>query len=136
MAVIATDSTRFSGVIKYEFQPELGYCREAVVLNDTAQTLKVGAVLGKVTATGKYKLSLSGASDGSQTPVAVYIADVNGLSRDLVLANGVDTKVLVIARGPAIVADAGLQLGTGHTTASVKAALLALTPPVLVETAI
>lgn len=30
-----------------------------------------GAVLGKITATGKYILSLSGASDGSQTPACI-----------------------------------------------------------------
>lgn len=134
MSVIATDSTRFSGVVKYEFEPATAFCRESVTLNDSAQTLKVGAVLGKVTATGKYRLCLSASSDGSQTPAAILLADVNGNSGDITLAANTDTKAIVLVRGPAIVADAGLQLGTGITAAAVKTALAAAN--VLVETAI
>lgn len=134
MAVFATDSTRFSAVVKYELEPQLALCRESVVLNDTAQTLKVGAVLGKVTATGKYRLSLSASADGSQTPVAILIADVQGSSTDIVLANATDTKALVLARGPAIVADAALQLGTGITAAAAKSALADI--GIIVETAV
>ena len=37
----------------------------------SGQNLARGAVLGKITASGKYILSLSGAADGSQTPDAV-----------------------------------------------------------------
>jgi hypothetical protein len=136
MAVIATDSTRFSAVVKYEFEPQLSYCRESIVLNDTAQTIKVGTVLGKVTANGKYKVCLSAAGDGSQTPAAIYIMDGSGLSGDLVLANATDTKAIALVRGPAILADAGLTLGTGTTSGAVKTAFAALTPPVLVETAV
>ena len=136
MTVFATDSTRFSGVVKYEDEPQTGYSRESVTLNDTAGVVyKVGAVLGKVTATGKYKLSASAAGDGSQTPVAVLIADGLGLSGD-VTATGSDQRVLVLARGEAIVADSGLQLGTGHTVSSVRTAFAALNPPILVETAV
>jgi hypothetical protein len=134
MAVIATDSTRFSAVVKYEFEPQLSICRESVVINDTAQTLKVGAVLGKVTATGKYRLCLSASADGSQTPAAILIADGLGHSGDITLANATDTKAIVLVRGPAIVADAGLQLGTGTTLAAVKTALEP--KGILVETAV
>lgn len=134
MSVIATESTRFSGVVKYEFEPATAFCRESIVINDSAQTLKVGAVLGKVTATGKYRLCLSASADGSQTPAAILLADVNGNSGDITLTANTDTKAIVLVRGPAIVADAGLQLGTGITTAAVKTALAAAN--VLVETAI
>lgn len=134
MAVFATDSTRFSAVVKYELEPQLSICRESIIINDGAQTLKVGAVLGKVTATGKYKLALSAAVDGSQTPVAVLIADVQGSSKDIVLAAATDTKALVLARGPVIVADAALQLGTGITAAAAKTALAAV--GITVETAV
>lgn len=133
MAVIATDSTRFSAVVKHEYEPASGICRESVVLNDTAQTLKVGTVLGKVTATGKYRVALSASADGSQTPVAVLIADYLGNSNDIVLANATDTKALVLARGPAIVADAALVLGTGITAGAAKTALAAV--GIIVETA-
>lgn len=137
MAVFATDTgIRFSAVVKHEYQPEFSYCREAVVINDSAQTLKVGAVLGKVTATGKYKLALSASSDGSQTPSAVYIADGQGLSQDLVLAATTDTNAIVLVRGPVMLAGENLQLGTGITLAAAKAAFLTATPPMLVVTAI
>lgn len=47
MSVIATDSTRFSAVVKYEFEPQLSLCREVLTVNDAAATLRPGAVLGK-----------------------------------------------------------------------------------------
>lgn len=136
MPVIATDTNRYSEVVKFEFEPSIGYTREAAVINDVAATLKVGTVLGKVTATGKYKVALSAASDGSQNPVAVLIADGNGVSNDLVVPANTDTRCLILARGPAIVADSALTLGTGITAAAAKAALQALNPPVLVDTAL
>lgn len=134
MAIFATDSTRFSAVVKYELEPQLSICRESVIINDAAQTLRVGAVLGKVTATGKYKLATSAAVDGSQTPVAVLVIDGLGLSKDIVLAANTDTKAIVMARGPVIVADAALQLGTGITAAAAKTALAAV--GITVETAV
>lgn len=133
MPVISTSSPSFSNVVKSEFAPELGYCREQVVINDTAQTIKVGTVLGKITASGKYRVALSASADGSQTPVAVYIGNGIGESSDLVLPAATDTFAFVLARGPAIVADTGLTLGTGITAAAAKAGLQALNPPVLVE---
>jgi hypothetical protein len=136
MPVISTDTNRYSDVVAFEFEPASGYCRESVVINDVAATLKIGTVLGKVTATGKYKVALSAASDGSQTPVAVLIADSNGLSRDLVVPAATDTKALVIARGPVKLKDSGLTLGTGITASAAKTALAALNAPVLVDPAL
>lgn len=136
MAVIATDSTRFSEVVAYELEPQLGVCRESVVLNDpgAASTYRVGAVLGKITATGKYRLALSASVDGSQTPVAVLIADGLGLSGDMAVASATDTKALVLARGPVIVKDVALQLGTGITAGAAKTALAAV--GIIVEAAV
>jgi Bacteriophage lambda head decoration protein D len=136
MPVIATDTNRYSEVVKFEFEPSIGYTRESAVINDVAATLKVGTVLGKVTATGKYKVALSAAVDGSQTPVAILIADGNGVSNDLVVPANTDTRCLVLARGPALVADSALTLGTGITAAAARTALAALNPPVLVDTAL
>lgn len=133
MAVFATDSTRFSAVVKHEYEPQLSYCREAVTLNDTAQTLKVGTVLGKITATGKYRVSLSASNDGSQTPAAVLIANYLGESTDIALANATDTKALVLVRGPVILAGEALTLGTGITLGATRTAFTAL--GMLVETA-
>lgn len=137
MAVFATDSTRLSGVVKYEFDPQIAFCRESIVINDpAADTYKVGAVLGKITASGKYRLAKSASADGSQTPAAVYIADGLGLSTDLAVAAATDVKALALVRGPVILSDAGLSLGTGTTLAAVKTAFLALSPAMLVETAV
>lgn len=137
MAILATESTRLSAVVKYEFEPNTGFCRESVVINDpSAGTYKVGAVLGKITASGKYRLALSASADGSQTPAAVYIADGLGLSCDLTVAAATDTKAIALVRGPVILSDAGLQLGAGTTTAAVKTAFAALSPAMLVETAV
>ena len=134
MAVFATDSTRFSALVKHEYEPTSGICRESIVINDAAATLRVGAVLGKVTATGKYKLALSAAVDGSQNPAAVLIADGLGLSTDITLVAATDTKALVLVRGPVIVADAALQLGTGITAGAAATALKAL--GIIVEVAV
>lgn len=46
MAIIATDSTRFSGVVNREYDPASGFCRDALVYNGAAVQLNVGAVLG------------------------------------------------------------------------------------------
>jgi hypothetical protein len=134
MAVFATDSTRFSAVVKFELEPQLALCRESIVINDAADTLRVGAVMGKVTATGKWKLAKSAAVDGSQTPAGILIINGLGSSTDIVLAANTDTKAVVLARGPVIVADAALQLGTGTTLAAATTALKAL--GILVEVAV
>jgi hypothetical protein len=43
----------------------------------TGQNLKLGSVLGRVTASGQYKLVNSAADDGSQEPYCVLMEDVN-----------------------------------------------------------
>lgn len=50
----------------------------------SGQTLSRGAVLGKVTATGKVVLSMSAAADGSQTPYAILAEDVDASAADQV----------------------------------------------------
>ena len=107
MTIIAQDSQRYSSVVKYEVEPSLAITREVVVVNDAAKTLKLGMLLGKVTATGKYKESVQSASDGSQNPVAVVIGK-SELAADVILPATTDTKVLALVRGDAIVSKAGL----------------------------
>ncbi|MCJ8168639.1 head decoration protein [Atopomonas sediminilitoris] len=77
------------------------------------QILTAGAVLGKVTASGEYKLSASAAGDGSQTP-------------EVILDEAVDTTssakpAPVMLTGE--VFGSALILGAGHTLATVKTAL-------------
>lgn len=48
----------------------------------SGQNLTRGAVLGKITASGKYKLSASAAGDGSEVPLAVLSFDVDASAGD------------------------------------------------------
>lgn len=79
----------------------------------SGQNLVRGAVLGKITASGKYTLSLSASSDGSQTPDLILAEDCN--------ASGGDKAALAYERGD--FDSAAITLGTAHTVASVKEGL-------------
>ena len=116
--LIATENFRLSNVLKHEYEPSLGYCRETVVINDAAANLKIGTVLGMVTATGKYKVCVQTATDGSQNAAAV-------LMEDKTIANSTDTKVLALVRGPAIVSKSGLVLDASFDQDAEKAAAYA-----------
>ena len=77
------------------------------------QNLKRGALLGKITASGKYALSASGASDGSQLPAIVLAEDTD--------ASGAD-KVTVAYFG-GVFDENAITYGAGHTKSSVREAL-------------
>ena len=74
-----------------------------------------GSVLGKITASGKYILSLSAAGDGSQTPDLVLLEDVD--------ATSADKEAMALEVGH--VDETALTLGTGHTVASIREGLRA-----------
>lgn len=119
MPLIATDTDRYSQVVKFEFEPALAFCREAVTANEAgAATYAVGTVLGLVTATGKYKIAVQNAADGSQNPAAVVVEDAS-------LTAATDKKVLVLLRGPAIVSKAALKFHSSFDTAPELAAAYA-----------
>jgi len=81
----------------------------------SGQNLPRGAVLGKITTSGKYTLSASGANDGSQTPDLILAEAAD--------ASGGDKTALAYSRGD--FAASALTLGTGHTAASITEALRA-----------
>ena len=116
--LLATENYRLSNTLKYEYEPSIAYCRAVAVINDAAADLKIGTVLGVVTATGKYKVSVQTAVDGSQNPAAVLIEDKT-------VAASTDTKALVLVRGPAIVSKAGLVLDASFDTTAEKNAVYA-----------
>lgn len=119
MPTIATDTLRKSNVIKQELWPEVGYNYDAVTVNEaTAKTYAVGTVLGKVTATGKYKICVQTAVDGSQTAAAVVVGDHS-------IAATTDTKVLALVRGPAVVSRDALVLDASHDLQAEKDAIYA-----------
>lgn len=65
---------------------------------------------------GEYRLSLSAANDGSQTPVAILVHDTDATSGD--------TETLIYERGD--FNQSAVTFGTGHTAESVRAGLRAL----------
>jgi len=81
----------------------------------SGQNLARGSMLGKITASGKYNLSLSGASDGSQTPDLILAEPAD--------ASAGDVTALAYARGDFI--SNALTLGASHTVASITEGLRA-----------
>lgn len=85
--------------------------RKVTILS--GQNLKAGAVIGKITASGKYILSLSAASDGSQTPDFVLGQDAD--------ASAGDVEALAFETGQFNAS--ALTLGTAHTISSIREGL-------------
>lgn len=56
--------------------------RVARLVDITAGNYVRGTILGKITESGKYKLSVSSVSDGSQNPVAILAENVNAETED------------------------------------------------------
>jgi hypothetical protein len=87
-------------LLKYELNAN--YCRESVTLKSGAN-YAIGSVLGRITASGKYRLSPAAqvvGDEGAETALAVLIEAVD--------ASTADKTGLVVARGPIIVSKAAL----------------------------
>ncbi len=85
-----------------KFELNASYDRETVTLK-AGTSYALGAVLGKITASGKYRLSPAAVvvgDEGAETAIAVLI--------DAVDATAADKTGLIVARGPAIVSKAAL----------------------------
>ena len=118
MAVITSvvDTYKLSDVLKHQYGVESNFTQERVIVNEASGlTYGIGTVLGKVTATGKYKRQEASAVDGSQTAAAVVLEDKT------VTATG----VLVLVRGPAIVNKARLVMGASTDLQAEKDAVYA-----------
>lgn len=118
MAVISTSLHTISNVVKHEYGADYAYCRKLVTVNDTAGTLAIGTVLGKVTADGKYKRAVQTASDGSQNAAAIVASAKT-------IPGTTDTQVLVYFRGPMGVSKAGLVLDATYNLDAEKAVVYA-----------
>ncbi|HEV8033523.1 head decoration protein [Yoonia sp.] len=94
---VLTQPPTMGDVLKYELNPN--FTRETVTLL-AGTAYPVGAVLGRITASGKYKLATSGGSDGAQTAAAVLLRAVD--------ATTADATAIILARGPSIVSKAAL----------------------------
>ena len=85
---LKTEGNRPGDVLLFEEGDH--YSREEVTIAAGAD-LKVGAVLGKVTASGKYILRAPAAVDGSQVAAAVLLQDADAAAADV-------ANVIVVAR--------------------------------------
>jgi hypothetical protein len=72
-----------------------------------------GAVLGKITASGKFTLALLASSDGSQTPTAILADNADGSAADVIAGVFLEGEFNVNA----------VTLGTGITAAAATDAL-------------
>ena len=105
---IATDTQRFSNLVKYELFPEFRHCREVITYRGTAKEFAIGDLV---------------AVDGTTPATAAAIAGI--VVQNTTAAATTDTAVIVLARGAAGVSQAGIKLGT-LAIADVKAKLLTL----------
>lgn len=127
MPIIASQGiySHLSDLIKMYDAPDFPKLFKDVLVVNTAApvTFVLGTVLGKVTATGKYVPSVSGASDGSQTAVAIYIGrgDSGAVSPTTTVA-ATDTKVLALARGKVVVSKNALVWDASYNDATKIAA--------------
>jgi hypothetical protein len=99
------------------YTPDKLFDRDTITRKRTiasgAGVLPRGALLGKITASGKYILSLAAAADGSQVPDAVLLEPVDATAAD------VDAAVALAGE----FAIQGVTFGAGHTAAEAEAAL-------------
>ena len=119
MPIIAQDTKRLSALVKHEYEPSLGFCRNVVTVNEAAASdYVIGTVLGKITASGKYVVAKETATDGSKVPAAVVLENKS-------IAAATDTKVLAAVRGKMILSKAEVVLDATYNTDAKKATALA-----------
>lgn len=109
-----TMSPTLGDLLKYELNAS--YSRETVTLK-AGTNYALGSVLGKITASGKYRLSPAAAvtgDEGAEAAVAVLIQAVD--------ATAADKTGLVVARGPAILSKAALVFDASVDQPAEKAA--------------
>jgi len=99
-------------LLKYELNAS--YCRETVILKG-GTSYPFGAVLGRIAATAKYRLSPAVAvvgDEGAETAVAVLTQAVD--------ASAGDAIGVAVARGPVIVSEAALAFDASVDQAAEK----------------
>lgn len=117
MSAVAIDTPRFTSVVMHEYASQDHYCRDVITVNEGSQLeYPIGTVLGKVTATGKYKRVEATATDGSEVAAAIYISAKDGSFGTSTIAASTDTSVIALVRGAAIVGKAGLVFGASVNT--------------------
>jgi hypothetical protein len=111
---VLTMAPTLGDLLKYELNAS--YCRETVTLK-SGTNYALGSVVGKITASGKYRLSPTAqvaGDEGAEIAVAVLLEAVD--------ASLGDKAGLVVARGPAIVSKAALIFDASVDLAAEKTA--------------
>jgi len=104
--------TTLGDLIKRESDPD--YTRETVTLK-AGTAYPLGAVLGRITADGKYTFSPSASTtgtEGAEIACAVLLHPV--------AASATDTQAVILARGQVIVADRALAFDASITDAAAQ----------------
>ena len=99
-------------LVKRESDPD--YTRESVTLK-ASTAYPLGAVLGRITADGKYTFSPAASTTGTE---GAEIA--NAMLLHPVAASATDTQAVVLARGQVIVADRALAFDATVTDAAAQ----------------
>lgn len=114
MPTIATDTMRYSNVIKREFEPEWGYCKKVVTYNGTAVDTPIGTVLGAYiaspTVTPGTMVGTGNATGGTASATANAFLQLGTYTVNMLTAT---TYVVLDPQGDGI--------GTGSTTVAFKA---------------
>ena len=98
---VLTMAPTLGDLLKFECNPS--YCREVVTLK-AGTNYPLGAVLGRITASGHYRLApaaLVAGDDGAENAAAVLIETVD--------ASAGDAIGVVLARGPALLSQIALK---------------------------
>ena len=121
-----TNMPTLGDLLKYELNGN--YSREVITLK-SGTNYALGSVLGKITASGKFRLSPAASvtgDEGAETAIAVLIEAVD--------ATAADKEGLVVARGPAIVSkaalvfDASVDQGSEKTAKHIQLATAGIVP--------
>lgn len=111
---VLTMNPTLGDLLKFELNGS--YCRETVTLK-AGTSYPLGAVLGRITASGKYRLSPNATvtgDEGAETAIAVLLETVD--------ATAADKTGLIAARGPVIVSKAALGFDASINDLGKKAA--------------
>jgi hypothetical protein len=111
---VLTKSPTLGDLLKYELNGN--YSREIVTLK-AGTSYALGSALGKITASGKYRLAPAATvvgDEGAETAIAILLEAVD--------ATAADKSALVISRGPVIVSKLALVFDASVDLVAEKAA--------------
>ena len=109
MALVATEAKPLSNFVKHEY-PYKNLTRKQVTFTATeGQVLKVGQIVGEITASGKYIVAVETAVDGSKAFGGI-VADLQDGSRERTFATAGDYELSVVVEGPAMASRNALEV--------------------------